>query len=428
MKSQILQQTISQMRSQRMLTTVSIAGTALSIFLIMVVVMLQQVRVAPFSPESRRDRFLHSKMASMHAIEHPQYENNGPLSYKSAIEQFGKLTIPEAVAIYECESGPANVYVPGSPSFGSDVRSTDDGFWRVFDFRFIDGKPYDKATFDAGLPVAVIDESTARRLFGTSDAAGRDFMLNHAQFNVCGVVKDVSTLANSCFSHIWVPASVTNVINNTWMHELMGSFSVTILAKSSDDFDDIRAEYERMINEQNKSIKDIGWKFFTRNRPYTQEQDSISPWANIEPDLEGARRTRLIIYLILLIIPAINLSGMTESRLRKRVEEIGVRRAFGCKRSTLLAQLFGENLLITLAAGIIGWLFSVAFAIMFSSALFTPGFSYTTTVPTVDLGMLIQPSTFLQALLFCFVLNLLSSSVPAWRASRTNIVNAINKH
>ena len=28
-------------------------------------------------------------------------------------------------------------------------------------------------------------------------------------------------------------------------------------------------------------------------------------------------------------------------------------------------------------------------------------------------------------LLFCFVLNLLSSGIPAWRASRTSIVNAL---
>ena len=34
-------------------------GTALSIFLIMLVVMMQQVKVAPFSPESTRNRFLH---------------------------------------------------------------------------------------------------------------------------------------------------------------------------------------------------------------------------------------------------------------------------------------------------------------------------------------------------------------------------------
>ena len=45
-----------------------------------------------------------------------------------------------------------------------ECPTTDDTFWRVFDFSFVAGKPYDQATFDAGLPVAVITESVARRL------------------------------------------------------------------------------------------------------------------------------------------------------------------------------------------------------------------------------------------------------------------------
>lgn len=40
--------------------------------------------------------------------------------------------------------------------------------------------------------------------------------------------------------------------------------------------------------------------------------------------------------------------------------------------------------------------------------------------------MLIQPSTFLWALLFCFILNVLSSGIPSLRASRTDIVKALN--
>jgi putative ABC transport system permease protein len=58
--------------------------------------------------------------------------------------------------------------------------------------------------------------------------------------------------------------------------------------------------------------------------------------ANIEPDVDQARRQRLIIFIILLIVPAINLSSMTQSRLRQRVAEIGVRRAFGSTRLELM--------------------------------------------------------------------------------------------
>ena len=55
----------AQLRQQPLISAVSIAGTALAIFLIMLVVMMQQVKVVPFAPESNRDRFLHVKWMSI---------------------------------------------------------------------------------------------------------------------------------------------------------------------------------------------------------------------------------------------------------------------------------------------------------------------------------------------------------------------------
>ena len=332
MKSNLIQQTLEQLRSQRMLTILSIVGTALSIFLIMVVVMMQQVKVVPFAPESNRDRFMHVRYASIVEREQELYASNGCMSYKTAMEQIGSLSTPELVTIYTDGTWKFSAGLPGQPVTPAELRNTDDNFWKVFDFTFISGKPYDKADFDAGLPVAVMCESTARRIFGTSDATGREFMLNYAPFRVCGIVKDVSSLAESSYAQIWIPASASSSMQDTWCGDLMGNFSATILARSTDDFDDIREEFERRVEDMNKKITDTGWKFITIGRPYTQEKDAVSKSSNLEPDLEGDRRSRMVVYLILLIVPAINLSGMTESRLRKRAAEIGVRRAFGCTR------------------------------------------------------------------------------------------------
>ena len=58
-------QALAQLRQQPIISLVSILGTALAIFLIMLVVMIQQVKVAPFSPESNRDRFLHVRFMSI---------------------------------------------------------------------------------------------------------------------------------------------------------------------------------------------------------------------------------------------------------------------------------------------------------------------------------------------------------------------------
>lgn len=112
--------------------------------------------------------------------------------------------------------------LPGQPATGIDLLQTDDTFWRVFDFSFVAGKPYDQATFDAGLPVAVITESVARRLFQTTEAVGREFLLNHAPYTVSGVVKDVSTLANTAYAQVWVPYTSTEVTKTLGVMSIWG--------------------------------------------------------------------------------------------------------------------------------------------------------------------------------------------------------------
>ena len=415
----------AQLRQQPLISAVSIAGTALAIFLIMLVVMMQQVKVVPFAPESNRDRFLHVKWMSISNSNWGDGTSNGPMSAQTARECFQSLKTPEAVTIYTVFPISTPVSLPGSPAISVDLRQTDDIFWRVFDFSFIDGKPYDKGTFDAGQPVAVLTESVVRSLFGTTDAVGREFLLNHAPYRVAGVVKDVSTLADCAYGQVWVPYTSTGMDKEAWNDRHMGMMSCTMLAHSRDDFPAIRQEAERRKLEYNTLIGKDGWELIYRNRPYDQEKNAIAFGANIEPDVDAARRQRIMIFVILLIVPAINLSSMTQSRLRQRVSEIGVRRAFGSTRAELMGQIIAENLVVTLLAGIVGLLLSVAFAYMGNTLLFAQEFSQTLNPPEVDASILLHASTFAWALLFCFVLNLMSSGFPAWRAARIGIVNAL---
>lgn len=79
MIKQYFKQALAQLRQHPLISVISIAGTALSIFLIMLVVMLQQVKVAPFSPESNRDRFLHVHYMSISHKDWGDGTSNGPM-------------------------------------------------------------------------------------------------------------------------------------------------------------------------------------------------------------------------------------------------------------------------------------------------------------------------------------------------------------
>lgn len=363
MIKQYFKQALAQLRQHPLISVISIAGTALSIFLIMLVVMLQQVKVAPFSPESNRDRFLHVHYMSISHKDWGDGTSNGPMSVRTAREIYKSLKTPEAVTIYCSMPVSTPVSLPAMPAIGADVRETDDTFFKVFDFRFVNGKPYDEATFNAGTPVAVITESISRALFGSTESAGKEFLLNHAPYRVVGVVKDVSTLADASYGQVWIPFTSTDLPNDTWSDQHMGMMSVTILARSHDDFGEIRAEAKRRMSEYNSILADQGYTLIDRNRPYDQETQSISFAANLEPDLKSARRERAIIFIILLLVPAINLSSMTQSRLRQRVAEIGVRRAFGSTRMEMVGQIIMENLVVTLLAGAVGLFISICYGL-----------------------------------------------------------------
>ncbi len=423
-------QTLAQIKQHRLISVITIVATALSIFLIMLVVMMEQVKVAPFSPESNRDRFLHVRYASIGNKEWGDGTSNGPMSLIAAKTLYKSIESAEAITTYCAIVLPMPVSLPGQPLNVADVRETDEVYWRVFDFRFIEGRPYDEAAVESHLPQAVVTQSMARTIFGTDqDLVGQEFQVNFTTCKVVGVVKDVSTLATHAYGQIWIPyGTVTfNITENR--DKLMGWVSVTILAKDRADFPVIREEAKRRMDEYNVVLEERGYYYIDRNRPYTQEKDAVGKAANFEPDLHAAHRSKWTIFLILLIVPAINLSSMTQSRLKQRTSEIGVRRAFGCTRSELLWQIIIENMIITFVAGFIGLLLSMCACWSFAAYFFAEPMSDTLNEATVDASVLMHYSTFGYALLFCFVLNLLSSGIPALRASRLRIVNALTgKH
>ena len=165
---------------------------------------------------------------------------------------------------------------------------------------------------------------------------------------------------------------------------------------------------------------------FYRGQPDTQFTHLYRTWSQ-EPDVQGVVLRYVVVMLILLIVPAINLSSMTLSRMRRRMAEIGVRKAFGATANELMRQVFLENLLLTCLAGLLGLALSYAATFVLNGFLFGNSTNaYLAGETSLTAGALLSPWIFLAAFLFCLLMNLLSAGIPAWRASRMNIVEAIN--
>lgn len=422
MLKQYLKQALQIIRENRLVSIISILGTAISIMMIMIVLLIMQIQLVNFYPEEKRDRMLYAELGATHTSSlDQQRESNGNMSLETAKACFYSLTTPEMVTAFNSEdfafSLPARMMFDAYP-----VKEVDCNFWKVFSFRFIEGNPFSEADFDAGLKQVVLSETLARRFFGSTAVIGQEILLNRVAYRICGVVEDVSKAASTAYAMAWVPyTSIPAVMRQEADYEnIRGLLSAVILAKDASDFESIREEFLAKVNQYNTTKRDYQVDF--RRNPVTRWEKLRGSVGQIYVEWRDYWLETGALLLFLIIMPALNLLGVTQSSIQKRQAEIGVRKAFGATNRNIIGQVLCENGVTTLLGGFVGLVLSLI------ALPLCKDFLLQSSETSLSLSMLIRPSAFLLALLFSLVLNLLSAGIPAWRISRKEIVEALKNH
>ena len=427
MYKQYFKQVIGMLGENPLLSMISILGTALAIAMIMVIVIVYEVRNANYEPETNRDRMLYLKAGVSRKA--TGGHNIDMLGYKVIRDALYPLNSAEAVTAV-CSLSKL-VSAPGrTDDFKCDVSGTDAAFWKVFGFRFVAGKPFDAADTESGLRKAVVTDDVARRLYGTSDVVGRTVLLSFIPYTVCGVVPAVSLLAEEAYASVWVPYTSiysNQSLLNTGGQGINGVFRCYILAPSATDMPAIKAEVQKRAKDFNTTLTDgVTWDLV--GQPDTHLEKLSRPLINVAPDVKGMLIRYSIIITIMLLVPAINLSGMTLSRMRKRMEELAVRKAFGATRRELIVQVLYENMVLTLIGGTVGVAFSyLAVTVLRNWLLSTRMAGFSSGETLLNAEMLLNPSVFVCAFFFCLALNLLSAGIPAWCVSGRNITESLKQ-
>ena len=131
--------------------------------------------------------------------------------------------------------------------------------------------------------------------------------------------------------------------------------------------------------------------------------------------------------LAFLFIPAINLSGMISTRMNSRMDEVGVRKAYGATGRQIVSQVLWENLLLTLVGAIIGLALSYVTICSGHRWLMTilDTRIHTAPVSGITAEMLFNPTVVTMVLLVTFVLNIASALIPTLLALRNNIIESL---
>ena len=418
-------------RQEKLFSSIYIIGTGLSITVVMVLSIVFYLKMANIYPETNRDRLLIVKSG----VEN--YKDGGmsasSLSYQTVQTCFLNLEQAEAVTAICNNYWREDHYVQPAGSKEQvpvTVMYVDTAFWKVFPFRYTEGKSFTAADFQSGIPAVVLAESLAKRLFGAGEAVGQSVRLNFRDYRVCGVVKDASFVTSRVYAQLYLPYTLYPTYKESYGKSgALGSLQVYILAPSKKAIGKVKAEVVENLAKYGQSLPDV--EFSVNGQPDRQWQTIFRYYSNSAPDFTKTLLQYGFVFLILLLTPAISLAGMTDSRMERRLAEMGVRRAFGAPVGVLMRQIIYENSLFILLGGLVGLIFSYMLILLGRNWIMQIGQTFADIPPKgVDVwfspSMLLNFSVFGIALAVCLLLNLLTSLIPAWRAARREITFSLN--
>ncbi|WP_299094038.1 ABC transporter permease [uncultured Bacteroides sp.] len=421
---QTIRQAFTILKQNPLLSTISILGTAFAITMIMAIVITWQTKYADLEPEVNRSRCLYFSAMHVQGKENKDWNNFGKPSAAFMKECIQPLPEVEACTAFSTADVALVSLTDGNNRLKVDAMSTDPDFWKIFKLQFLDGRSFTEAERGGEMMSVVVSASVARKLFGTTEAAGRQMLLNREVVRVIGVVKDISVTAKDAYAQVWSMYH-SNELNVTGWWSYNGNRTIAVLARTPDDFPAIKQGVE-------KRVKDVNAGLEQRQIDIMEQPDNIVAhvnhvWSNIGPNLPMLYLQYGIALFIILLVPSLNLCGLSNSRMQQRVSELGVRKAFGATDGTLIRQILNENLVLTLIGGVVGLIFSYLAVYAMRTWLFTNSDNIGTAGDfSLSMDALFSPAVFVLAFVFCLVINLLSAGLPAWLATRRTIVDALN--
>ncbi|HYI76288.1 MAG TPA: ABC transporter permease [Chryseolinea sp.] len=228
-------------------------------------------------------------------------------------------------------------------------------FFKMFSFGFIHG---DRNQVLADKKSIVITESLAKRLYGSiDDVVGKMVELEHdKQFHVSGVMADLPT--NSSFQFEYVLNFEGFREENEWVRNWFNTAPQTyILFRPGTDveafnkkiFDLVRTKTEGKASHRSPFVREYR-KAYLYNR--------YENGALVGGRIEYVRMFSIIAGFILLIA-CINFMNLSTARASRRLKEVGVKKAIGARKSTLVAQYLSESILMAFISLVVALLLVV---------------------------------------------------------------------
>jgi predicted permease len=217
-------------------------------------------------------------------------------------------------------------------------------YFNILSFELVQG---DKDKVLADNKSMAISESMAVRLFGnTGHALGKTVVMDHDQeFIITGVFKDLPATASDKPDYIWSFERFREG-KEQWLNNWNSTnVSTYILLKPGTDAEALNAKLaDYVMKKTNNEIthRTMFIRKYADKYLYNQYENGV---------LVGGRITYVKLFstiaVFIIVIACINFMNLSTAKASRRVKEVGIKKAIGAGKGTLVYRYLGESLLLS---------------------------------------------------------------------------------
>jgi len=272
-------------------------------------------------------------------------------------------------------------------------------YFNIFSYGLVQGDA-DQVLQDKGS--IVISEELSNKLFGTTEnVIGRQVELQHEKtFLVSGVFKGAPKISSTQFD--FVISFEVYKDENEWVKSWGNNGPSTyVILQQGSHMQDVSDKIEDFVRKRNEQ-SNISLFLYPYSERYLHGRFRNG-------HLSGGRieyvRLFSIIAIFILIIACINFMNLSTARATRRAKEVGIKKAVGAYKQSLVGQFLTESILVSFIALIIA---------LIIVKLFLPQFN---NITGKQIELTLTPALILSSLGIALFTGLLSGSYPAFYLS-----------
>jgi putative ABC transport system permease protein len=281
---------------------------------------------------------------------------------------------------------------------GVAIFGTTENFMHTMGFTLAEGRFLSAAECDLGRAVCVVGFTVATNLFPNESPVGAKVMVGRLPFEIVGVLeKQGGLLDNGGLDNeviIPIPEYITHF-------ESQPDLQIQVKVKDMNQVDDAKDELRIVMRRLRRLAPNEPDNF-----AISQQDEIITMFHAVAGTIAGIG---FFVTGLSLFVGGIGIMNIMFVSVAERTREIGIRKAIGAKRRTILLQFLIEAASICLIGGVIA--LAIAWPMTFLMRKIMPA--------------VLSPGIVGIALTVALVTGILSGFFPAWRAARMNPVDAL---